>query len=279
MCYPRVPRGGGEWAGVVGTHTKYPVLRRWCSVFISRELFLRAVVAFVAVGFAACTTSGTAGKESRTPDSESRRILNDVVEMARGECSIRTPPDPRDEEVAPPKVFVETIIIEVPAGTNWHLESDSLFELANQPGVKRVASPHIISLIDTETTADFGTRLSSPDATLPGGIYFKSITLRPRFSSPDVVVVELDLALETSELTSNSPQAVPVEQHVRNTFVARDRKAAKLQTLLPGYSRGSLLLLMTPYVIDNTADLRDIFSCKVQARQRSLSRRCHCRKP
>lgn len=228
-------------------------------------------ILLLAMGTATC--AHTTDEGPRAPDTESAQVLAEVLESAQSECEIRTPPDPRDVADTPPRVFVEAYLLEVPQDAHWQITSSALVELSRVPRVKLVASPHIIARLDTATTMDLGTRIMPLGASLEPGMFFKGMTVQPHSTGPAELILDLDLALDTLEPEAEATQSAPVERHVRNTFILRDRKTAMLDAPVPGYSRGSLLLLLKPYVITGQHDLRDIFTCKMQLRQRVVARR------
>lgn len=229
------------------------------------------VVALV-LGAAGCVANSPSG-DTKTPGTTNVGVLSEVLESAQSACSVRTPPDPNAEPSATPRVFIEAFFIEIPASAHWEIGVGPLSDVARLPGAKLVASPHIIARVNETATMDFGTRITPPGATLDAGIHFKRLTVTPRFGGPGEVIVDLDAAFDTLEPQQVVAHSAPVEVHVRNTFVAHERKAVTLHTALAGYSSGSMLVLMKPYVVTAEVDLRDIFTCKMQERQRVLMRR------
>lgn len=219
-----------------------------------------------------CAGALVESEPANIADAESAYVLADVIDSAETPCSMRMPSAPRDAPVSPPQVFVEAILIELPSGANWRLEPGSISTLARIPGAKQIATPHLIATLETAQTMDLGRHFLPPDATLEPGIYFNGITILPRRGDAGALVLDVDVALHTSE-SRQAAAAAPAEMHVRNTFVVREKSVSWLAVPVPGYSKATLLLGVKPHLVSDQADLRNIFECKMQQRQRSLSRR------
>src|SRR5512145_417354 len=252
---------------MTGSRTVPPQQRR--ASFEKGVTARRLLSAFFAVG---CASASVESDPARMADAENAHVLADVIDSAEATCSGRMPSGSQDAAVSPLQVFVEAFLIEVPSDANWRFEPGSLPALARVPGAKLLATPHIIATLETRQTMDLSRRLLPPGAFLEPGVYFEGMTVLPRLGDSGTLVLEVDVALQTSD-SREGPNVVPAETHVRNTFVAREKRVSWLAVSVPGYSKSSLLLGVKPHLVGDQTDLRSIFDCKMQQRKRSLARR------
>jgi hypothetical protein len=196
--------------------------------------------------------------------------LAEVLGDERTPCEDRTPPNPGQAAFAVPQVFVESLLVEIPAGSEWQDGGADLDTLARVPGARLQGTPRVIAHFDDTATLTLGTRYLPLGTQGAQAMFFKSITVHPSLGDSGVLLLEFDVVLEVPAPSADPSQPPYRDVHVSNTFALRERQAATLRASVPEYSRADLVIHVVPYVIRSQADLRDLFQCKVRRRAKRL---------
>jgi hypothetical protein len=171
---------------------------------------------------------------------------------------------------AEPKVFLEAALIEVPTQAQLPAPSESIAALARVPGAKWIGSPHILAAFNATAQMQFGHLriLAAPPA--QPELSFAGMSVLPLKGIPDAIVLDVDIELTLTTQATPTSTATTQSVHVRNSFATRDRKATSVTLPVPSSPEASLFVALVPRVLHSSADLRDIFNCKVRQRQAYL---------
>jgi len=162
---------------------------------------------------------------------------------------------PRDE------VFVEVLILEAPS----HLVSASVLslgtldQLASQPDVRLLSSPHAIAGFEREVKMTLEETYGvAPQLSL------QQWSLRARRAEADVTVLDLQLILRPPGVSAPLPLSLSVSSRADEPGLARVQWDHAAQR--------SLLVVFRQHAVHGEKDLREIFECKMW-RARAASRR------
>ncbi len=227
--------------------------------------WMRILMSWPLVTGLACSSRPPDVPEPQRNDPTTVRLLTEALDGASHPCLRHPPPAAEEQEISPAQVYVEAVLIELPGRSTWPSRLDALASVPNVPGARLVSTPHLIAEFDTAATIKVERVL--PEGSIPEpGIFWTSLTLLPKLAGPNILL-DMDIEFQTAERAPESSfAAVNVGTHTRNTFASIARHPVVAGVKLPGYSSGTVLIVATPYLLQNQRDLKDIFECKMRRR-------------
>jgi hypothetical protein len=214
----------------------------------------------LALGFlGACraheTSSGAQSAQSSSP------ALAEVFRALAYECPQLAEPAPSAQ--ARQQVFTELIVLEGPSATVKAARSNDLSQLAHDPSLRLLATPHYVGELDQRAEQTLVEHIGVSDE---ASLYRLSVL--PRETSEGALVLELGVTLQLPNPSGAAP--VPTGSATL-TMTGPKRQLLLGSAPLPHRQDRALLALAKSWRIDDTQDLRSLFECKMRQRQHALS--------
>jgi hypothetical protein len=234
----------------------------------------RFVIAITALGIVNCA----AEPAPRLADARSAELAKaQVLQTFAQPCSIDPPPKfelPPDAPAPPPTVgpkgpftsgvFLETALFLMPSARASVALPASGERLIRDPEVRLLGTPQLFAQFDVPS------RIAIEDHTGPlAEVTLHDVIATPRQAAEARLAIELDTGL----LLPTSPSATGKPPETRVHFLTAPHVGQSVASTeqIPGQPEQSLLLLITPHVIERESELRAIFQCKMTQRQHATS--------
>lgn len=175
------------------------------------------------------------------------------------------PPPPPAGDIPPfePSLFVELATFTLPSKTVAEQRGKQAALIEN-PEVRLIGVPHVLIKPGQQTRValdDHSGPLARPS--------LHELVVRAIPADGGRVSLELDVALQ---VPANPAPVVPPERRVRFVSAPSERVPILLDAPIPEWPGQSLLVLLTLYPMREEADLRALFSCKLERRRQAVER-------
>jgi hypothetical protein len=176
------------------------------------------------------------------------------------------PPPPPGGSAFEPHLFIEVALFTAPAVMLKDPHPD-LALVAVNPGVRLIAAPHLSAALGRET------RLRGDEHVGPlSRLSLRELVLEPvRTTDSGALVIELDAHLQLPQPPDAPASPAPPEERVHLVATAAVRSTATLTSELRTSRGEAVLALLRVYPVNEEADLRAIFECKLEEHRRALA--------
>lgn len=177
------------------------------------------------------------------------------------------PPPPPAGEILPfqPFLFFEMAVFTVPS-VAWASARGDLSVVVDQPAVELLGAPHVAAEVGSPARVSLWERigpLSEPS--------LHELVAAPSRASDGNVVLELDVILQLPHrLTAGAP-VNPPEARVRLSAAVVEQRPSTLAREIAALPGKTLIVVLIPYAMNEEADQRALFECKLAQRRHALS--------
>lgn len=165
----------------------------------------------------------------------------------------------------PQRVFLDTAVFELPTHAAQAKSADFSSTLVANPAVRLLGTPHLIA------EAERSTMVLEERTGLVTTSTLNELSATATFADDQRTVLDLEIVLQVPPARdSKSSELTAQKRRIRMLLAPRDRQHVRSSAPIPEQPGRSLLVLLTPYVLDDDSDLRAVFECKMWQRQRAL---------
>jgi len=161
------------------------------------------------------------------------------------------------------EIFLEAAVVDVATELAQTTTLGTLTNLTMSPRTKLVATPHLLARFDAQASISPG----SPDDP-SSGVALSAFSMLPRHVDDETSLLELELRLEGATQRGTPP----APKTLRFSVTTRDNQPSLARVVLDDPGQRSVLVVFRSFRVRGEPELRAIFECKMQSRQRYLER-------